>query len=57
MHGFEVFNVKVTIDRRGRKVTMAEQLLDDAQIRSATQHMRGARVPQEMRIDGFADAG
>ena len=36
---------------------MPEQLLDDPQVRSALEQMRGERVPQGVRADAFGDAG
>ena len=35
---------------------MAEQLLDDAQVRAALEKMRGEGVPQRVRADALGEA-
>ena len=39
----------VSIDLRGRNVGVAEQILDDAQIRAVLQEMAGEGVAQDVR--------
>ena len=49
--------VHVGIDLRGLNAFVPEHLLDDPQISSAFQQMRGKGMPERVRTDGLGDAG
>ena len=49
--------VHVGIDLGGLNAFVPKHLLDDTQIRSAFQQMRGKGMPEGVRTDGLGDAG
>lgn len=44
----KLFDGDLRVNRRGVKVRMAEQLLDEADVRPVLQHVRGAGVAERM---------
>ena len=55
-HRLEGALFDVGVDLRGRDVRMAEQLLNDAQVGTAAEEVRGEAVAHEVRIDIRFDA-
>src|SRR6476620_3982879 len=51
------FAGQMRVELRGGDTRMPEQLLDDAQVGSALEQVRGERVSQGMRTDPLGDAG
>ena len=47
----------VRVDLRRREALVAEQLLDDPQVRAAVEQMGRERVPQRVRRDAVREAG
>ena len=56
-HGFaKVLHVEMSINLGGGKVFMSEQLLNDTQVSTVMEQMRGKRMAQSVRADGLGDA-
>lgn len=51
MHLSQTSGLDMGVDLRGAQIGMAEQFLDNPQVRSIRKEVRGERMPQQMRID------
>jgi hypothetical protein len=52
----QVLEIKVGVDLGRAQAGMAEHLLHRAKILAGFKHMRGKRVPEEVGVNGNADA-
>src|SRR3989338_1140896 len=57
VYPFQARTLDMRVDLRRRDVRMPQKLLHHAQIGAILQKMRGERMPQNMRINFFSDAG
>jgi hypothetical protein len=51
MHRLEPLRIHVGINLGGGDIGVAQQLLDDPQVRAVAQQMCGKGMPQQMRVD------